>query len=172
MIKATPQARDGHGRSTGAQCRKLWWASERGFTSRRRMCDSNRAGQQSRGVEQGAKHGGRAWRYRWHLERVAVACSSSRLPLDESLTCTQEAKQARAPSFASCRCTTSANLNSPLAERTRAETSSVVLTRRCQLLSSADLPLLVSCLVLLFVTGIDEGCLLREITFEICFPAR
>jgi hypothetical protein len=80
-----------------------------GFHVTEEGVSSNRAGQQSRGVEQGAKHGGRAWRYRWHLERVAVACSSSRLPLDESLTCTLEANQARAPSFASCRSATNAN---------------------------------------------------------------
>lgn len=146
MIKATPQAQDGHGRSTGAQRKKLWWASARGFTSRRKMCGSNRAEQQSRGVEQGAKHGGRAWRYRWQQERVAVACSSSRLPLDESLTCTQEADKARASSFAACRSATSANLNSPFAERTRADVmSSAVLTRRCSLFSPVNLPLLVSC---------------------------
>ena len=70
---------------------------------------NNRAGQQRRGVEQRAKNGGRAWRCRWQWERVGVACSSSRLPLDESLTCTQEAAHARALAFASCRCTTSAN---------------------------------------------------------------
>ena len=36
MIKARPQAPDGRGLWTGAQRRKLWWASRRAFTSRRR----------------------------------------------------------------------------------------------------------------------------------------
>jgi hypothetical protein len=44
-----------------------------------------------------------AWR---ELRGFAVACSSSRLRLDERLTCAKEAHQARAPIFASCRLAT------------------------------------------------------------------
>jgi len=72
--------------------------------------------------------------------RVAVACSLSRLRLDGRLTCSKEAKQARASIFASCRSATKGERElSP--RRTNQTREGVVLTRR--VLPSANLPLVV-----------------------------
>lgn len=91
---------------------------------------SNRAKQRSRVVEQRSETwwAGMAISLAWReLRRIAVACSSKWLRLDESLTCAKEAQQARAPIFASCRL---AGWDSePSLRRTNQGACDVVLTR-------------------------------------------
>lgn len=94
---------------------------QEGFHLTADRSSSNRAEQQRRGVEQRCATwwAGMAISLAWReLRRIAVACSSKWLRLDESLTCAKEADQARAPIFASCRLAGRDKVNLLFTERT------------------------------------------------------